>query len=101
MAGSRSAFIQHLAELFGRDAGVLHRVRRLPMPEMFLHGGDVAGFGDDMLAHGVPGAVRGAALHVGHMTDGIPNGIDGARGQAAGAPGDRQWAASSGRSWAR
>jgi hypothetical protein len=79
--------IQHLAELLGRDAGILHRVRRLPMPVLFLHGGDVAGLGDDMLARRVAGAKRGAALHLGHLTDGIPDDIDGARRQATGALG--------------
>src|SRR5437867_7836127 len=73
------SLIQYLAELLGRDTGILHRVGRLPMPELFLHSGDVAGLGDDMLPHGVAGTMRRSALHMGHLTHGIPDGIDGSR----------------------
>ena len=46
------------------------------MAKLALHRSQVAGFFDQVLAHGVPGVVRGVALNLSESADFIPGGID-------------------------
>ena len=46
------------------------------MPELLLHGRNVAGLGDDVLAHRVPRTMRCPPLHLCDVTDRIPDRID-------------------------
>src|SRR5262245_49380588 len=59
-----------------RRPGILHRVRCLPVPELLLDGRNIAGLGNDVLAHGMPRTVRGPPLYLRDATDGIPDRID-------------------------
>jgi len=53
--------IQCLSQLLVGDPGILHRIRRIGVPELPLHGGNVAGLIDKVPAHGVPGVMGGVA----------------------------------------
>jgi len=45
------------------------------VPKLPLHRSQVTGFLDQVLAHGVPGVMRGVALYVGQLTNFIPDRI--------------------------
>ena len=56
-----------------RDAGILHGVGRLFMPQLFLDRRDVACLRDNVFPHGMPGAMGRSALHVGEATCSVPD----------------------------
>jgi hypothetical protein len=52
------AVFNHLCQFLFRDARVLHGVTRVPMTELALHGGHVAGLFYDVPPHRMPRTVR-------------------------------------------
>ena len=61
------------------------------MAELSLDCGDVAGFFDEVPAHGVAGVVGGVAPYPGQITNLIPNGVDYSGVEAAVAVGVCGW----------
>ena len=53
------------------------------MTELSLNRGDIAGFLDEVPAHGVAGVVRGVAFNSSQPADLIPGGVDHLRVQSA------------------
>jgi hypothetical protein len=56
--------------------------------ELALDRGDVAGLLDQVLAHGVPGVVRGVASDLCELADLVPDGVDYVGAKSAVALGD-------------
>ena len=46
------------------------------MAKLPLHGGQVAGFLDQMFAHGVAGGMRGVTFNLGKLTGLVPDGVN-------------------------
>jgi hypothetical protein len=59
------------------------------VPELLLHGRNIAGLGDDVLPHGMPGTMGRAPLHLCDATRHIPDRIDHPDGEAPCALGHR------------
>ena len=57
------------------DPGVLEGIGGILVPELPLHGGDIAGLVHDMPAHRVAGGVGGLALHVRPAAGLVPDAV--------------------------
>src|SRR5215510_2391774 len=68
--------VQHAGQFRRCRPRILHGVGRLPVPELLLYGGNIAGLGDNMLAHGMPRTMGRPPLDLRDATDRIPDGID-------------------------
>ena len=73
---SELPIIQRFGEFFVGDSGVLDGVGGVGMAELALDCGDVAGFFDEVPAHGVSGVVGGVAPYPGQFAYLIPNRVD-------------------------
>lgn len=68
-------------------------IGRVLVAQLALHGGDIAGLRHDVAADGMAGGMGGAVLHLGKLTDLVPDGVDGLGSQtpaALGLTGSRQ-----------
>jgi len=72
----RLAVIEHMAEVLVAHPRILHGIDRMAVSQLLLHCRDVARLGHDMLAHRVPGTVRGSAVDASRLTHHLPNVID-------------------------
>ena len=68
--------IEHIFQLLIGNAGVLHRVSRVGVPQLALDGGNIAGLIDQVPSHGVAGIVRGVAFDLRSPADRVPDRID-------------------------